>query len=708
MTTANCYSIFKCLPFGLKGILFSTAGITTCFLLLLGSALNMAPKVSDVLFNVSPNARLAAAAQVACLNSGNQTHIQSRLNTYGEAKLCQGAVFHLTGSVSLAAGQQIYTEGNPTNDSRALLQIAADTDQSGIKLTTAINGLNNSNIDIHHIRIDGGRDSFAYFFGPALILVGGNASGQKVRFVKAWATRTWTTIHVFEGACSGGSCGCTGAQILNNEIGPAGYSDEAWADGITLGCHASTVQQNTIVDATDGGIVIFGAAGSEISNNTIKAQCRSLLGGINMIDNGNYTNTRVISNSIIAEGAQIKVGIPIGNFWDANFCAQRTISGGFVQNNSFQGAYMGYGIGAKGISNFTVTGNNSTAIHSGITTCGCGGTSCNSQAFQSDAPRAFLRDPITASSSNNSFQGEFQSASLNAHPVRLEPLSTWQSWTRVPGSGATPSSPAVTTAPNGSSYLAVRSPSPDNYAYYTQPDFQDYSSGWSLVSPAKSTPSQPAIVFDSAGRLRVYIRAYEQNRIFRNILQGGSWTGWNELPGDGGTISGPEAVLFNGQVNVIVRGTNDRIYYQIDESGSTPVWLEVPGGGTTYFSPSAASQGDKLYITVAGTNGDQSLHINTITGSWGNYSGWINLGGGLAVGPGAVLDTNGSLRIYVLGVTKRLYFGTWANGSWSGFGDLCPNAETQFAPDATLHNNSMRVFVTGYGEPSGAIWSASQ
>jgi parallel beta-helix repeat protein len=54
-----------------------------------------------------------------------------------------------------------------------------------------------------------------------------------------------------------------------------------WADGISLSCQSSLVQNNVIVDATDGGIVIFGAPFSVIRNNTIGVKTRTTLGGIN-------------------------------------------------------------------------------------------------------------------------------------------------------------------------------------------------------------------------------------------------------------------------------------------------------------------------------------------------------------------------------------------------------------------------------------------
>jgi parallel beta-helix repeat protein len=109
------------------------------------------------------------------------------------------------------------------------------------------------------------------------------------------------------------------------------------ADGISLACSNSTVSGNVILDATDGGIVIFGSPGSKVTGNvcvmllnlfraprylvtlfvrplglkasrsllslpSILALSRDLLGGINMVDygpfNGEYGGVLVRSNTL--------------------------------------------------------------------------------------------------------------------------------------------------------------------------------------------------------------------------------------------------------------------------------------------------------------------------------------------------------------------------------------------------------------------------
>ena len=95
------------------------------------------------------------------------------------------------------------------------------------------------------------------------------------------------------------------------------------------------MQGNTVQDATDGGIVVFGAPGSTIQNNTIIAKSQLLFGGINLVDyapmNGNYNGTLVTHNTINAQGAYIKIGIAMGQqVWN---CATGTNYGATVTGN---------------------------------------------------------------------------------------------------------------------------------------------------------------------------------------------------------------------------------------------------------------------------------------------------------------------------------------------------------------------------------------
>lgn len=63
---------------------------------------------------------------------------------------------------------------------------------------------------------------------------------------------------------------------------------------------------DTIIDATDGQIVVFCAPGSQIRHNTIISKTRGALGGINLVDSFpfdcDYRGTVVHDNIIRTEG----------------------------------------------------------------------------------------------------------------------------------------------------------------------------------------------------------------------------------------------------------------------------------------------------------------------------------------------------------------------------------------------------------------------
>ena len=193
-------------------------------------------------------------------------------------------------------------------------------------------------------------------------------------------------LHMREGTVVNGVPSCQNGRIVNNLILSAGTNvpSGTWADGISLACGNTLVQGNTIIDATDGAIVIFGAPGSTIQNNTIISQSRVMLGGINLVDfdpvGGNYTGTRVLNNVIDARGALVKIGIASGpGTW---FCEPDTTvnRGAVIQGNTLQGTHMGYGFAVRGVSQWTITGNTDNSTHAGVAGSMCGGGTQNPQA----------------------------------------------------------------------------------------------------------------------------------------------------------------------------------------------------------------------------------------------------------------------------------------------------------------------------------------
>jgi parallel beta-helix repeat protein len=351
-----------------------------------------------------------------CIPSGSQAQINAALRGPGSAAiLCQGAVFDLTAPVVInAEDQQIYTQGLPTDERRAILRIVSPG------LATAIIMRDYDNATLSHLIVDGNRPTLGHRGGDALIYAGGSSSGQIIRNLKIIEPRSWSALHLIQGHPSPAPP-CSNALIENNEIGPAGSSNETWADGISLACTNSIVRNNIIIDATDGGIVIFGAPGSTIEGNTIRAETRTLLGGINMVDfdpyEGNYTGTVVKNNVIDASGAVIRIGLGMGirvwGCWPVG--TEKTLYGASVTGNTLRGTKMQYGFAVDGVRDWTATGNLDEATHVGVPSVDCGGVVAS-------APGGFQFNPNRA---QGNFQPEFQ-------PARLE-LTLWAIVSPRPG-----------------------------------------------------------------------------------------------------------------------------------------------------------------------------------------------------------------------------------------------------------------------------------
>jgi len=348
----------------------------------------------------------------ACIPSGDETDIQNALNGVGaEAVLCPDAIFELNASISFTANyQQIYTEGYPTDNTRALLRIVADT------VATAINGEHYDYTAIRNVIIDGNRPELGFGAGALINLGRGiedrDVLGQTVEWVKAYDPRGWTVIYL-GGICSGG-------VVRYNELGPAGREHYILGDGISVECPNSIIEHNTIVDATDGGIVIFQSPGTRVANNTIRAENRIMFYGISMEDyhplEGDFTGVQVTDNVIDAAGAMIRKGIGMGPHAGCHPEGEpfQTSRGAVITGNTLMGDHMGYGFIIGGVENWTVTGNVDLSTHPAPLREGdCWGSVV-------DPPAGFQYDPRTSS---GTFQPEFQPAILGG-TIDLWPLIT--------------------------------------------------------------------------------------------------------------------------------------------------------------------------------------------------------------------------------------------------------------------------------------------
>ncbi|KAH8705718.1 pectin lyase fold/virulence factor [Talaromyces proteolyticus] len=310
-------------------------------------------------------------ANAACLGSGTSaTTINNALASGGKGtivQICAGITISISETIEFTAdNQEISTEGYPTGDTRATLQIA-----SGASISALISGAGKNYIRILNIQVDGNRANAGYIHnGSANIEIGGTSNGQVVKYVASKNPRAWSCLHVTEGGLS--SDYCTNATVSNNDIGPCGQSgtsngDGLWADGISFACTNSLVESNTVTGSTDGGIVLFGAPGTTVNENTITSSSSYLgFGAINLVDgtyDGKFTNVKVTNNKITGKllfGAGISIGACV---WSGPCKSPYIYTGpATISGNTFSG-HITFPVAINGwTGGLTVTGNTVTGV----------------------------------------------------------------------------------------------------------------------------------------------------------------------------------------------------------------------------------------------------------------------------------------------------------------------------------------------------------
>ncbi|WWC62702.1 uncharacterized protein I303_105299 [Kwoniella dejecticola CBS 10117] len=449
--------------------------------------------------SIIASAILTISASAACTPSSVDTAGLQKLITDGGAgytlQLCASQVYELSEQLNYtAANQEISTEGYPTDDTRATLKMVGFNKTTSVMAQdTGLNGAKLKNIQINGNRLD---NEDIYTAGGGNIEFGGQNQNQVIEYVKSYDPRGWSCLHLAEGTFN-----CLNITVQNNDIGPCGRDYfQNWADGISLSCADSLVQNNNIVDATDGGIVVFGAPSSVIRNNTINVKTRTMLGGINMVDvlpwlpEGNFSNTLVESNNIYGgfatqlgndtfgsnnASAIIKIGIAVGpNVWfsDGRYGTNKS-TGAIIKDNLFSGAFA-FGMGISSADNFTISNNSFVGNTSFI---GTYGPNCTTEAKTPHQPVPLLLEPDSVQDLNLTLppDSEFQFVNgtalgltcfmpptsgdfwpygegFNSVPSPTDPESTSPTSGGGAGNGAS-SSPATTSSPSSGATSPISS-----------------------------------------------------------------------------------------------------------------------------------------------------------------------------------------------------------------------------------------------------------
>lgn len=409
---------------------------------------------------------------MSCVSPDPQNTVTDRMNQLLSSggngyvlNLCPGKQYFITKPIAFAApNQEISTQGYPTGNDRAMLVVSGPV-SNGQGHTNAVDGTctNCSGVKLRNIQINGTRAGAPPTQGGANIEMGGGNTGQLIEYVHSFDPRSWSCLHVAEGPFT-----CSGVVIQNNDIGPCGSDTfQEWADGISLSCSNSIVRNNTISDPTDGGIVVFGAPGSLIQNNTIMVQNATCLGGINLVDYdpwlGNYTNTIVRDNIIYGgfatdvqdastdpkgvnkEDAIIKIGIAVGpRTWFGDRYLKNVSFSGTILSNRLSGAF-GYAMAVTSARNFTIQNN---ALFGNTSFIGSRGPNCTTYDT-TPTPQPFVVDYNNTDGLN--LQSNFQQITDGDSLTCILPPDGGDYWpfggnpggndTTSGGGGPTPNSP---------------------------------------------------------------------------------------------------------------------------------------------------------------------------------------------------------------------------------------------------------------------------
>ncbi|KAK3388701.1 hypothetical protein B0T20DRAFT_484273 [Sordaria brevicollis] len=364
--------------------------------------------------------------QTSCISTGDQSTINALFSSGGAntvVRLCPGVTIPITAPIVFtASGQEISTQGYPTDSTRATILI-----QPGSTVTSAIRGNWQNNVKILNIQVDGNRPNAGYLGGDALLEMGGGTTGQTVSHTVVKNTRSWSCVHFIGSGQDNNPC--RQATVTFNDVGPCGHegTDPAtgnglWADGLSIECMDTSVTDNTITGATDGGIVIFGSPGTHVLRNTIVSTSSSGLqfGGINMVDptwGANYTGVVVSSNTITGgPNSFINLGIGMGSQVWSNPHPETNFGQVTVTNNVFTGN-IGFSIVINGwLGGLTVTGNSvsgvTTPSSSFASAAGCG--SVQQASFAASQQLVYYPAGVTGSSGPNTIQPQFTALSTNA------------------------------------------------------------------------------------------------------------------------------------------------------------------------------------------------------------------------------------------------------------------------------------------------------
>lgn len=286
----------------------------------------------------------------------------------GTLELEPGTLVLMTSSIVIPGGRMLTTKGSPTHYTQQvrILRMANNTDRVLACNAGAV---------ASHIWVDGNRTAFANEelagagnTGANIGLMGNNA---EVTYCRTNGSTAGT--HIF------GADGVHGLRVANTLV--TAYETghhKNWADGITIASTKSVIEDNTVIDATDVGIIVFRYVSQDqmipqttvVRNNTILNLGNSAYAGIdidawnNQKATQNFRGTLFENNALwTSYKAHQHICLSLATLAWHNVIGDEAIGSDVINNYTPEGLHVlcGAVFAADGCHEFVARGNHISA-----------------------------------------------------------------------------------------------------------------------------------------------------------------------------------------------------------------------------------------------------------------------------------------------------------------------------------------------------------
>jgi hypothetical protein len=312
-----------------------------------------------------------------CFTGGTQAQLQTMLNDAAATKatvtLAQQVVVPITtaqtigpprqrsAGLNIPPGVTLTTAGSPDPNRYAEMGRLVRSSSLGAAAVVEVEG----GATLEHVWVDGQRTGPTDYDQDSVNVETAGGSGTTVTDDRLSNAVGFTNLHALGTA---ESLPCASETITGNLVTAysSRHANQDWSDGLSVACENATVADNTVIDATDVGIVLFRAypavQHSTVADNTVLNAGNPAFGGIvadplssSPANKPSFAGASVNHNTLwTGPGAYYGIGLSVGSA--AWFASPNIGSGASFTDNTLT-ADATEGIAVSGMLDATVTGN---------------------------------------------------------------------------------------------------------------------------------------------------------------------------------------------------------------------------------------------------------------------------------------------------------------------------------------------------------------